>query len=132
MLPVSVGASIVYPNMEEVCKVTDCSVIYQPEAVSSFTVIDKIKATFPEEPRMVEIAWCESRHRQLVNGKPLISRTSDVGLMQINQVHWKEAKSRGLDIFYNEDDNIRMGRIVYEKQGVKAWTCYDIVSRQSV
>lgn len=123
---------IVYPNMEEVCKVADCSVIVQPSEVLGSTVADKIRQAFPEEPIMVQVAMCESRHRQLVNGKPLISRTSDVGVMQINQVHWKEAKSRGLDIFYNEDDNIRMGRIVYEKQGVKAWTCYDIVSRQSV
>lgn len=32
---------IVYPNMEEVCKVTDCSVIYQPEPISSDSTIKK-------------------------------------------------------------------------------------------
>lgn len=117
--------------MEEVCKVTDCSVIYQPEADLSLTVVDKIKATFPEEPRMVEIAWCESRHRQLVNGKPLISRTSDVGLFQINQVHWKQAKELGLDIFYDMDDNIKMARIVYDMQSIKAWSCLKLISSQT-
>jgi len=110
------------PNMTEVCKVIECK---------EFSIKEKVALAFQDEPIMVDVAYCESRHTQLVNGKPLISRTSDVGVMQINQVHWKEAKSLGLDIFYNEDDNIKMGRIVYDKQGVKAWTCYNIVSRTS-
>lgn len=109
------------PNMVEICKVIECD-----------TIKDKVARMFQDEPIMVAVAYCESRHQQFRNGKPLISPTSDVGVMQINQVHWKEAKSRGLDIFNNEDDNIKMGRIVYDKQGVKAWTCYNIVSRQSV
>ena len=109
------------PNLEEICKVTDCSVIVK-------SVRDKVLHTFWDEPIMVEVTNCESQFRQFKNGKPLISPTSDVGVMQINQVHWSEAKKLGLDIFYNEDDNIRMGRIVYEKQGVRAWSCYSIVS----
>ena len=109
------------PNMTEICKVIECEM----------TIRDKVARMFPEEPIMVQVAYCESKHRQLVNGKPLISPTSDVGVMQINQVHWKEAKKLGLDIFYSEDDNIKMGRIVYEKQGVSAWTCYKLVSGNS-
>lgn len=99
------------PNMEEVCKVVKCEV----------SIEDKINLAFPDEPKMVDIAWCESRHRQLVNGKPLISRTYDVGVMQINQVHWKQAKELGLDIFYNIDDNLKMARIIYDRQSITAW-----------
>lgn len=137
LLAKEVNASIVYPNMEEVCKVTDCSVIYQPEAVSSLTVVDKIKATFPEEPRMVDVLWCESHYRQFDEfGEPLISDTSDVGLSQINQIHWNEAKKLGLDIFNDVDDNLKMARLIFDMQGIKAWyalesKCYKNLSSQT-
>lgn len=83
-----------------------------------------VEAAFPDVPAMVDVVRCESHFRQLSgNGTPLISPTDDVGVMQINQVHWAQAKALGLDIFNSIDDNIKMGRIVYEQQGIGAWTC---------
>jgi len=103
--------------MVEVCKVVDCSTI-----TAKPTGREKIALAFPEEPRMVNVAYCESRHKQFdKRGKTLMSETSDVGILQINQVHWPQAKKLGLDIFNSEDDNIKMGRIIYDMQGIKAW-----------
>ena len=98
---------------EEVCKVVVCE---------ELSIKEKIASVFWDEPRMVNVIMCESGHNQFDEfGKPLISSTSDVGVMQINQVHWKEAKALGLNIFYSIDDNIKMGRLIYNEQGIKAW-----------
>jgi hypothetical protein len=81
---------------------------------------------------LVAIAFCESGFNQFKpDGSPLVSRTSDVGVMQINQVHWSRAKELGLDIFNSENDNIIMGKIILEEQGLSAWTCHNILSGSS-
>jgi len=75
---------------------------------------------------MVKIVNCESRFRQFDSkGNPLRSPTSDIGLMQINQVHWKRAKKLGLDIFNSTKDNVEMGKIIYKEQGFEAWSAYE-------
>jgi len=75
---------------------------------------------------MLRIAKCESGFKQFDSGgKPLISPTSDVGLMQINQVHWKRAEKLGLDIFNSPVDNMAMAKIIHKEQGYKAWSCYN-------
>lgn len=87
-------------------------------------LMDKIRLEFQATPEMFEIVRCESQFRQLKeNGEPLISPTQDVGITQINQVHWPRAKELGLDIFYSADDNIRMAKIVLKEQGLEAWSC---------
>lgn len=83
-----------------------------------------IKESFKDTPEMIKIVKCESGFRQFKDGKPLMSKTSDVGVMQINQVHWQEAKNLGLDIFNSVQDNIKMGKIILAKEGLKAWMCY--------
>lgn len=92
------------------------------------TIEEKLRATFWDEPRMLAVIECESHFVHFKsNGKVLRSKTSDIGVMQINQVHWQEARSLGLDIWNSENDNIIMGRIIYDKQGIKAWTCNKLV-----
>lgn len=91
------------------------------------TIREKIEATFWDSPKMMDIIGCESGFQQFKDGKPLRSGTSDIGVMQINQVHWQEAKKLGLDIFNSASDNIRMGRIILEKQGISAWVCNRLV-----
>lgn len=88
---------------------------------SQIEIKNKIEAVFG--PEMVSIIRCESNFRQFKNDIPLLSPTSDVGVMQINRVHWARAKSLGLDIFNSVDDNIIMGKIIYDEQGVGAWVC---------
>ena len=113
--------------MIEVCKVVGCD-----DDIKS-----KLIRAFPEEPRMVNVIWCESGHRQFgEDGKALRSPTSDIGVMQLNIVHWKKARELGLDIFNSVDDNIKMGRIIYDTQGIKAWMalkseCYKKISSKS-
>lgn len=91
------------------------------------TIEEKVLGEFPDNPRMVDVIRCESHFKQFKNSKPLLSGTSDVGVMQINQTHWKEAVDLGLDIFNSVDDNIAMGRIIYNEQGINAWTCNKLV-----
>lgn len=84
-----------------------------------------VSREFADIPAMVSIAGCESAYRQYdASGAPLISKTDDVGVMQINIPSWAaDAKARGLDIYHSAEDNIKEARIVYEKQGIGAWTC---------
>ncbi len=94
------------------------------------TIQEKIQAEFESTPKMFNIVKCESEFRQFDSkGKPLMSPTSDVGVMQVNQIHWKRAKSLGFDIFYSIDDNIAYAKIILREQGIDAWealksTCY--------
>jgi hypothetical protein len=76
---------------------------------------------------MLSVVKCESNFRQFnSDGSPLVSPTSDVGVMQINQVHWSRAEELGLDIFYSTNDNIIMGKIILDEQGHNAWTCHKL------
>lgn len=86
----------------------------------------KVALLFPDEPRMLAVIQCESKFRQFTaDGTPLYSHTNDVGVAQINIPTWgAEAKRLGLDIYNSEDDNLTMARIVLQKQGITAWTCY--------
>lgn len=58
------------------------------------------------------------------DGTPLWSPTHDVGVMQINQVHLKEAQHMGLDIVNNPKDNIEYGIWLYNTAGPNQWTTY--------
>lgn len=79
-------------------------------------------------PVFVEIAIAESGLQQFKDGKPLISKTSDVGILQINQVWWKTAEGMGLDIFNSVEDNIKMAKHIFKVQGIDAWVvCREIV-----
>ena len=89
----------------------------------------EVAAAFDDYPEMTQIVACESGYRQFrSNGTPLVSPTGDVGVMQIHVATWgKEAAALGLDIYGSAHDNIVMGRIVLETQGIKAWRCYNYV-----
>lgn len=88
------------------------------------TIREKVQIAFGSTSPMMAVVQCESGFQQFKGGAPLQSPTSDIGVMQINQVHWQEAEKLGLDIFNSVDDNIKMGQIVLEKQGLTAWSCY--------
>jgi hypothetical protein len=93
---------------------------------SQIAIREKVSVILGKD--MVSTIQCESNFRQFdSDGTPLTSRTSDVGVAQINQVHWARAKSLGLDIFNSENDNIIMAKIILEEQGQSAWTCHAMV-----
>lgn len=75
-------------------------------------------------PHLYQIALCESSLRQFnSDGKVVVSTTSDYGIMQINEVHEPEAEKLGLDFKNSLEDNVKMAKVVYDKQGLGAWTC---------
>lgn len=83
-----------------------------------------IEKEFALYPKLIKVVKCESRYRQFNEKKnyiPLVSKTSDVGVMQVNQIHWPRAKKLGLDIFNSVEDNIAMGKIILKEQGLGAW-----------
>lgn len=87
---------------------------------SQVEIAQKVEAVFGKE--MLSVVQCESNFRQFKSdGTPLKSPTSDVGVMQINQVHWERAEKLGLDIFNSIDENIIMGKIIFDEQGIEAW-----------
>ncbi len=94
-----------------------------PAPITSNEGIEKlIKKEFAKTPKMIAIVRCESRFRQYNKwGTPLTSHTNDVGVMQINKVHWVRAKKLGLDIHNSVYDNIAMGKIILKEQGMGAW-----------
>ena len=68
------------------------------------------------------IAWCESRYRQTathINS----NNSMDVGLWQLNDVHFAEAKRLGLDIKNSAEDNTTFAIILLKKYGTKPWVC---------
>ena len=112
------------PRIVEARTKSPLVIAISPVVKNEVTLPDLIALEFKNTPKMVEIVKCESRFRQFdKNGSPLLSKTSDVGIMQINQVHWDRAGSLGLDIFNSVDDNIAMGKIILKEQGLNAWTC---------
>ena len=69
-----------------------------------------------------KIVWCESRYNQ--NALHINSGgSSDVGIWQINSVHFAEAKRIGLDIKNSADDNTTFAIILLKKYGTKPWVC---------
>ncbi len=72
---------------------------------------------------MIKILTCESGLRQFDNeGNAIVSKTSDKGIAQINQVWWNKAKELGYDLDKTVD-NLNMGFYIWNIQGKKAWTC---------
>ena len=84
-----------------------------------------VEASFASVPLMTPIAGCESSYRQYgANGKPLISGTDDVGVMQVNIPTWsKKGKELGLDFVHSSEDNIKMAKYILDTQGISAWSC---------
>lgn len=99
-----------------------------PLTAAQIEIKEAVSVAFADVPAMLAVVRCESSYRQFKGSgtsTPLISPTDDVGVMQINIPTWGAlAKELNLDIYNSVADNILMGRIVYAKQGLGAWTCY--------
>jgi hypothetical protein len=96
------------------------------------TIEDKIRVAFPiHQEEMLKIARCESGIKQFkVDGSVLISPTSDIGIFQINQVHWKRAKELGIDI-NSVDGNIQFAKLLYKSNRFGDWymsrSCHGLI-----
>ena len=75
-------------------------------------------------PVFYQIAKCESSIRQFDDkGQVVESTTNDFGILQINSVHDAQAKKLGLDYKGSLKDNVKMAKVVYDHEGLGAWTC---------
>lgn len=98
--------------------------VYGTPYVAPLSERQRLNATYIREHLgdiFVSIARCESGLRQFNDdGTPLVSRTSDVGVMQINQVHWERAKTLGIDI-YTLEGNVAYASILASSGGTRDW-----------
>ena len=77
-----------------------------------------------DAPKMEAIIACESSGVQTTNNIPLLSKTNDTGLTQINISNWKKAVELGLDIWFSPLDNLKFAKYILDTQGFSAWTTY--------
>lgn len=94
-----------------------------PMSTSTIRLI--LEREFVEDPRLVDVARCESRFRQWDSqGNPLRGEINpkDVGVMQINEKYWlAESIKLGHDI-YTLEGNIEMAKHILKVQGINAWS----------
>lgn len=94
------------------------------EPKQSKTTREVVEEYFSDAPIMIEVAYCESRFRQVDEyGNPLRGRvnSADVGVMQINEkYHAATASKLGHDLLSLEG-NLAYARYLYETQGTKPW-----------
>ena len=90
-----------------------------PETMNAY-----VRQYFAHEPLLADIAWCESRMRQLdKNGEIFRGKVNrdDVGVMQINtKYHEKKANELGLDL-YSLNGNLAYAQYLYDKEGSRPW-----------
>ena len=96
---------------------------------TTFEVERQIRLVFGENADMaVRIAKCESGLRT-----DIISRTSDVGVMQINlTAHWNEipGNTRLDKIVWlqNIDNNLAFAYQLFKRSSWNPWVCLDLIS----
>lgn len=87
------------------------------------TIEEKIAAEFGEHaPIMREIARCESTIRQHneVGGPIENPVTHDIGIFQINPIHFNEFAKLGISI-YTVDGNIQAARVLFDQSHLAPW-----------
>lgn len=85
------------------------------------TVEEKIAQAFPDEPRMLLVAYCESGNGcgGPIDPKAKNPGSSAKGVFQILDGTWKWASCKGDPL--DEDDNIACARRVYDLAGIGQW-----------
>jgi cell wall-associated NlpC family hydrolase len=100
-----------------------------PTVLSAREVAQLVKqAGFPssDQATMVAIAHAESSYRVDAVGGPNRNGTYDYGVLQINSVHGYDTNRLRSDAAYN----IKCGKAIYDRQGLRAWSTYSSGSYQ--
>jgi len=84
-------------------------VLYRVETQKE-RITRKIHAVFPEEPRMVKVATCESQ----LNPDAIGPDGRDHGVFQIRDIH-------NAGNMFDEDANIAFARVIYDRNGLRDW-----------
>jgi hypothetical protein len=94
-----------------------------PDNASTTTIRAILEREFSDAPIMVDIAFCESKFRQMKDGSVLrgIQNSQDVGVLQVNEhYHLNSSIKMGLNI-HTLEGNIKYSRYLYDNQGTKPW-----------
>lgn len=98
----------------------------EPEVVEApRSVVEKILAAFPEEPLMLEVAYCESGVQTPTGCHGPINPSADnpnssaKGVFQILDGTWAGYRCEGDP--YDEDDNIECARRIWEARKLRDW-----------
>lgn len=109
-------APILYENAEAYVEEKEKVVLYRVETEEEM-ITRRIRETFPEEPRMVRIATCESELNPVAKNP----HSSASGLFQIMvSVHERMLREHRLNV-WDVEDNLRAARILYDESGLKPW-----------
>ena len=92
----------------------------------TITVFEKVRAytlvkdeTLPSA--LQKAAYCETTKKHIDRtGKVIVSKTGDVGYLQISPIHFPEMKKLGLNP-YELDDNQKFAMILFEREGLAPW-----------
>lgn len=85
------------------------------------SIEDKIRRLFPEDPEtMIAIAKAESKLNPHAINRANRNGSFDTGIFQINSIHGYDE-----EFLKNEDNNLKVAREVYDKQGITAWSAYN-------
>jgi hypothetical protein len=88
------------------------------------TLGEYVREYYADTPILADIAWCESRLRQLgPDGKIFrgVANPDDVGVMQVNtRYHEEQAVSMNMDLF-TLNGNLAYAKYLYKKEGSTPW-----------
>lgn len=90
-----------------------------PETLGTY-----VRQYYASTPILANIAWCESRMRQLDQDGNIFrgkANPDDVGVMQINtRFHEATATAMGIDL-ESLGGNLEYAKYLYDKEGTKPW-----------
>ena len=90
------------------------------QPATSLSIEEKIRQAFPEEPEvMLAIAKAESKLNPHVVNRANTNGSVDTGIFQVNSIHGYSE-----EYLLDEDNNLRVAREIYERQGKEAWVAY--------
>ena len=97
----------------------EVSVLEGPETLNQY-----VRQYYADTPILGNIAWCESRMRQLGKDGQIfrgVVNPDDVGVMQINtRYHEDKAVSMNMDL-YTLNGNLSYAKYLYQKEGTAPW-----------
>jgi len=105
--------------LEEITKIQDKGLKIDKEVRKTINFIIK---TFPEEPFMLKVSFCESSLQHKKSGKLLRGLDGhDLGAFQIRKiVHKRQLQKRGLNL-EKEEDYFEFSRILFEESDTRPW-----------
>lgn len=96
--------------------------VAQTKEVNPPNIKTLIVEAFPKDKEMVAVAYCESSLEQYDKEGKVVEnpKTHDIGVFQINPVHFQEAEKLGFDLS-TVSGNIGFAQWLLKTEGLNAW-----------